>query len=245
MSLQGQTPRFRIEGMDCASCGTKVDTAVRWVPTVDEVSVSVVPGTMTVKHHGASPLETTSLGYRTTDVATRAAGQTKKDQRNGAPVQKPKASSFHAHDHSHDHEGHADVNPEGNGHGRRDRTGTSGAPSVDKLEGMHGHDHALEDGPWWKSTKARLTILWGIAVFAAFAAGRIFPAVEQWSFIIAMFVCFVPIARRAWMGAINGSPFSIDTAAACGRPLWPIRAMVLDTANAVRLLAWKGKAISK
>lgn len=193
MSLQSQTPRLRIEGMDCASCGKKVDAAVRWVPTVD--SVSVVPGTMTVKHHGASPLETTSQGYRTTEVA-----------------------------------------------GRRDRTGTSGAPSVDKLGGMHGHNQTLEDGPWWKSTKARLTILWGIT---AFAAGRIFPVVGQWSFIIAVFVGLVPIARRAWMGAINGSPFSIETATACGRPFWPIRATVLDTANAVRLLAWKGKAISK
>ncbi|MGV3574718.1 MAG: signal peptidase II [Devosia sp.] len=103
MSLQSQTPRLRIEGMDCASCGKKVDAAVRWVPTVD--SVSVVPGTMTAKHHGASPLETASLGYRATEVAARAAGQTKKDQRNGAPVQKPKASEFYAYDHSHDHEG--------------------------------------------------------------------------------------------------------------------------------------------
>ena len=32
--------RFRVGGMDCASCASKIDTAVRRMPGVFEVSVS-------------------------------------------------------------------------------------------------------------------------------------------------------------------------------------------------------------
>ncbi|MBN9138734.1 MAG: heavy-metal-associated domain-containing protein, partial [Phyllobacterium sp.] len=40
--------RFRVEGMDCASCAAKIDTAVRRLPGVADISVSVTAGTMTV-----------------------------------------------------------------------------------------------------------------------------------------------------------------------------------------------------
>ncbi len=49
--------RFRVEGMDCASCATKIDTAVRRVAGVEDVSVSVTTGMMTVRHDGSSDLE--------------------------------------------------------------------------------------------------------------------------------------------------------------------------------------------
>ncbi|WP_144408406.1 cation transporter, partial [Devosia psychrophila] len=62
------TTRFRVEGMDCASCATKVDTAVRRIEGVEEVSVSVVSGTMTVMHAtgtdlGAVAGKVSKLGY--------------------------------------------------------------------------------------------------------------------------------------------------------------------------------------
>lgn len=158
MLANSETSRFRVEGMDCASCATKVDTAVRRLPGVEDVSVSVVGGSMTVTHRnadlGAIAEKVTSLGY--------------------------KASSLEA-----------------------DRP--------DALKGLHGHDHGTDDGPWWQSGKARLTILCGIAVAVAFVAGQVFPAIAQWAFIVAMFVGLVPIARRAVMGALNGSPFTIET----------------------------------
>ena len=50
-----------------------------------------------------------------------------------------------------------------------------------------------------------------IAVAVAFIAGRIFPQIEQWVFIVAMIVGLPPIARRAYVGAISGTPFSIET----------------------------------
>ncbi len=42
--------RYRVSGMDCAACATKVDTAVRRLPGVEDVSVSVSAGTMLVQH---------------------------------------------------------------------------------------------------------------------------------------------------------------------------------------------------
>ena len=50
--------RYRVEGMDCASCATKIDTAARRVPGVEDVSVSVTAGTMTVSHRPDSDLTT-------------------------------------------------------------------------------------------------------------------------------------------------------------------------------------------
>ena len=49
MNITGATKvRFRVEGMDCASCATKIETALRRVPGVTEVAVSVAGGTVTV-----------------------------------------------------------------------------------------------------------------------------------------------------------------------------------------------------
>lgn len=60
--------RFRVGGMDCASCASKIDTAVRRVADVEDVTVSVTSGTMTVKHGLGIDLEAiekkvSGLGY--------------------------------------------------------------------------------------------------------------------------------------------------------------------------------------
>ncbi|QTL03388.1 cadmium-translocating P-type ATPase [Aquabacter sp. L1I39] len=44
------TTRFRVEGMDCASCALKIETAVRRLPGVAAASVSVQAGTLIVEH---------------------------------------------------------------------------------------------------------------------------------------------------------------------------------------------------
>lgn len=78
MSTATDTTRFRVEGMDCASCAGKVDTAVRRLDGVSDVSVSVVSGTMTVQHTDAANLQTiankvTSLGYKATALPDKPA----------------------------------------------------------------------------------------------------------------------------------------------------------------------------
>ncbi|MEE7494776.1 heavy metal translocating P-type ATPase [Methylobacterium oryzae] len=42
--------RLRVSGMDCASCAAKVETAVRRLPDIERVEVSVAKETLTVRH---------------------------------------------------------------------------------------------------------------------------------------------------------------------------------------------------
>jgi Cd2+/Zn2+-exporting ATPase len=192
MTTKNQT-RYKIGGMDCASCAAKIDTAVRRIPGVEGVSVSVTAGTMMVSYDGTCDLpavekKVVGLGY-----SLRALGQ------KAAPAELPDHACGHDHD-SHDHD-------------KRDH-GSHGTKNVD---GLHGHD--LSEGPWWKSAKGRLTILAGIALAAAYGVGRLVPAYDTYIFVAAMLIGLIPIARRAVMAALAGTPFSIEmlmTVAALG-----------------------------
>src|SRR5689334_2894825 len=105
--------RYRVGGMDCAACATKIDTAVRRVAGVADVSVSVMAGTMTVRHDGSSDLKAiekkvTGLGYSVAPLAGSAAPA----QENGAQHRHNHQHDHgdHAgHDHDHDHDGHDHV----------------------------------------------------------------------------------------------------------------------------------------
>ncbi|HTO29220.1 MAG TPA: heavy metal translocating P-type ATPase, partial [Devosia sp.] len=191
---------------------------MRRIDGVEDVSVSVVSGTMTVKHSTATDLaavagKVSKLGYKATALPPKPTSSTV-----SKPIVEP-----HDEDDGDDHVGHDHGSHEGHDHSGRDPGvheqlhGSTRAPAADEgskeaaLEGLHGHDHSFEEGPWWKTAKARLTIIAAIAVAVAFVAGRIFPQTEQWVFIAAMVVGLVPIARRAFVGAINGTPFSIET----------------------------------
>ncbi|WP_062016862.1 heavy metal translocating P-type ATPase [Aureimonas sp. AU4] len=50
MSTVANESRFRVTGMDCAACGNKVDTAIRRLPGVEDVAVSVSTGAVRVRH---------------------------------------------------------------------------------------------------------------------------------------------------------------------------------------------------
>ncbi len=203
--------RYRVGGMDCAACATKIDTAVRRMDGVEDVAVSVTAGTMTVRHDGSSDLKAiekkvTGLGYSVAPLKGKA------------PAQEPKGSHDHAHhdhDHAHEHEHeHHDHSHEGHdrdhdhaGHDHSDHGHSHGAEEV---EGLHGHDHGPMTGPWWQSKKGRLTIFSGVALVAAYVVGHLVPSIASYAFIIAMLVGLVPIAKRAIMAALAGIPFSIE-----------------------------------
>lgn len=181
--------RFRVEGMDCASCASKIDTAVRRMPGVSDVSVSVTAGTMRVQHDPSSDLDAirrkvSSLGYVVTPGAALAGDKPAPEHAHG-----PDCDHTHDHDHSH-------------GHGHEAKAAA--------IEGLHGHDHGPSEGPWWKGKKGRLTILAGGALVIAYGVGHLFPAIASYAFLIAMIVGLVPIGRRAIMAALAGTPFSIE-----------------------------------
>lgn len=181
MAASSIDTRFRVTGMDCAACAAKVEAATRRVAGVEAVSVSVTAGTMTVRHAGA---DLAQVARKVTEVGYGAALL---PARTAAPPPETHEHHDHAgHDHDHDH-----------------------AP--DQLEGLHGHDHGDEDGPWYATKKARLTLICALAVVMAFILSWLIPAFSFWIFTAAMLVGLLPIARRAVIGARNGAPFTIET----------------------------------
>ncbi len=211
MSTDLQT-RFRVGGMDCASCASKIDTAVRRMPGVEDVSVSVTAGTMSIRHDQTSDLDAIGkkvrgLGYSVERLAGRQVDNQTSANHGAA------CCGGHAHDHadgdSHTHSGpahdHYAHHHDSHEHGKQDRRDRAAA-----VEGLHGHDHGSSDGPWWKSKKGRATLFAGAALVVAYVIGHLVPSIQLYAFAIAMLVGLVPIARRAIMAALAGTPFSIE-----------------------------------
>ena len=114
--------RYRVEGMDCAGCAAKIDTAVRRMSGVSDVAVSVTAGTMTVHHDATSDLtaiekKVRGLGYSVAALSAET-----------APASSPACCD---HDLAgHDNEGHY-----------------PGDHAAKEVAGLHGHDHDPSDGP--------------------------------------------------------------------------------------------------
>ncbi len=214
--------RYSVEGMDCASCASKIGTAVRKLPGVVDVSVSATAGTMTVNFAGEENLPAVEktvrkLGYGLAVKAGADAAE-RKVQAPLAPTDHGPSCSDHdhagdehhhgsdgccgyeAHDHAAHHEGEHD-----HGHGVHDH----GAPASEL--GLHGHDHGPTNGPWWRSRKALLTLASGVALVVAYLVGYLVPSIAAYAFVAAMLVGLVPIALRAFAAARAGIPFTIET----------------------------------
>jgi Zn2+/Cd2+-exporting ATPase len=211
-----QQARYKVGGMDCASCATKIDTAVRRIPGVEDVSVSVAAGTMTVSHDehvdlAAMEKMVSGLGYSLRALGRRGQGAAGLPP-SALPGISPTGGEIgRLHDHrehgpdcNHTHDGgHEHAHHHGVGHDHS-------AHAENEVEGLHGHDHGPMDGPWWASKKGRLTILVGLALAVAYGLGHLIPAYETYIFTAAMLIGLVPIARRAIMAAFAGTPFSIE-----------------------------------
>ncbi len=210
--------RYRVGGMDCAACATKIDTAVRRMDGVEDVSVSVTAGTMTVRHNGSSDLKAiekkvTGLGYSVAPLKGKALAQEPRGGHDHAHHDHDHAHDHHdhdGHDHAgHDHDGHSHEGHE-HDHDGHDHAAHGHSHGAEDVEGLHGHDHGPMTGPWWQSKKGRLTIFSGAALVAAYVVGHLVPSIASYAFIIAMLVGLVPIAKRAIMAALAGIPFSIE-----------------------------------
>ncbi|UDQ88409.1 cadmium-translocating P-type ATPase [Xanthobacter autotrophicus] len=185
--------RFRVTGMDCASCAAKIEGTTLRIAGVAEAEVSVAAGTLVIRHAPDADLaplagRLSPMGYALAPLA--AGGGQRKAHDHG--------ESCAGHDHSdHDHAKHDHAEAGGHDHGA--------APAA--------------EGRWWSTGKARLTLLSGLALVAAFGIGTSVPAVQSWLYLAAMLVGLVPIARRAIAAAANGMPFTIEmlmTIAAAG-----------------------------
>ena len=93
-ATEAETLRFRIGGMDCAACATKIETAVARLPGVGAVDVSLRAGTMTLRRDGevatrSVERQVEALGYAIAAAGERPAGSAAPDH------------DGHAHAHAH------------------------------------------------------------------------------------------------------------------------------------------------
>jgi Zn2+/Cd2+-exporting ATPase len=207
MNQRTEQTRFRVEGMDCASCAMKIDRAVRRIDGVEDVSVSVAASTMTIHHSGHDDIFQTvqkqvkNLGYGVSLLSSQdehnvdsETGQCCAGHNDHAHAKSGREDHEHHHEHEHEHDHHHGV-----------------AASDDKPQTeLHGHDHGTFSGPWWKSAKARLTFYNLAALGIAYGIGHVIPAYQSWIFTAALLVGLIPIAKRAFMAARYGTVFSIE-----------------------------------
>jgi Cd2+/Zn2+-exporting ATPase len=86
-----------------------------------------------------------------------------------------------------------------------------GFTPVAEEEGAKATGRPREKGSWWSSGKARLVLMIGALFAVAFVAATVLPDYERWLYSAAALVSIVPFARRAFAGAMSGSPFTIET----------------------------------
>jgi len=145
--------KLQIEGMDCAACALKIESAMARLPGVSDINVSYTAGTLALN------VDQDRTSQRTIEEKIRALGY----QPAGATDEKPALPS------------------------KRIRE------------------------PWWQSMKARLVLMTGVLFAAALVASFFLPEWDTWLYAGAALVSVVPFARRAVAGALEGSPFSIET----------------------------------
>lgn len=107
MDARIETTRFKVEGMDCASCASKVDTAARRIQGVEDVSVSVVSGTMSVKHSDGADLadlarRVSNLGYPTRQLQSASNARSVDQRGDSHGEQYDQAGGGHLHLHGDD-----------------------------------------------------------------------------------------------------------------------------------------------
>ncbi|MCW7546353.1 heavy metal translocating P-type ATPase [Aurantimonas litoralis] len=103
MAAELQQTRYRVSGMDCASCASKIDKAVRRLEGVGDVAVSVAAGTMTVAHEKAlAPAaiirQVKNLGYGIGEVSRGVRGT-------GNAAAPTDGENPNHHSHAHEHAG--------------------------------------------------------------------------------------------------------------------------------------------
>lgn len=146
--------RFRIEGMDCPSCASNIEKALRRVPGLKASTVNYSAGILSLNVANAAALAAAlstvkSLGYRT----------------------KP----------------------------------------LSQTSNSHAHDQNEDQGPWWRSQKARITAFTAALIVSAFLVASLAPQFAQAAYATAAILGLFPFGYRAVKLALAGVPFSIET----------------------------------
>lgn len=79
--------------------------------------------------------------------------------------------------------------------------------------GEMGPGEALSAGsrPWWRTPKGWMVLGLGMLLATAFAIAALRPELASWAYGVAAVIGILPIACRSLVGALSGTPFSIET----------------------------------
>ena len=167
MNKMAAAHRLKVEGMDCASCALKIETALKRLPGVEAVSVSVTGGTVTVTEGAVAPslpdvqAAIRRLGFGVDDHAHHDDHHHHHD---------------HAHDHDHDHAHHHDDPADKGKPWWRTAKGRLVIASGVLLAAAFGIEIAVPAAGVWAFGVATLLALVPVArrAFAAATSGSIF-----------------------------------------------------------------------
>ncbi|MCK1595305.1 cadmium-translocating P-type ATPase [Bradyrhizobium sp. 164] len=67
------------------------------------------------------------------------------------------------------------------------------------------------DQPWWKTRKGRLVVSLAAPLALAFIVSTVRPDLSLWAYGAVALIGLIPVARRSFIGALSGTPFSIET----------------------------------
>ncbi|MFD2677200.1 heavy metal translocating P-type ATPase [Camelimonas lactis] len=211
MNAPAATRRYRVEGMDCAACALKIETAVQRLPGVTGVAVNVALQRLTIEAEAQPAAAEVAALLKRLGYAARPepAGATANAAAHAHAPCCDGPGHHHGHDHAHEHEHQ-------HGHAHDDHGKDHGA---DHGEDHFGHSHAPETAPSWFAARMPVwmpagswqTLLAMAIVAAAFVVAWIVPSWSRAVWSLATLIAVAPIARRAWAGAATGSPFTIET----------------------------------
>lgn len=176
--------KYRVEGMDCGSCASKIETALGRLPSVSGVRVNSNTGSLVLQiaDSATRPADVeqvvTRLGFKINVITPAATAPTTDASSKGAAI------NSQSNDHSNTASDHA-------GHGE--------------------HLMGIADGKtWWQTAKGQLVIASGVALTIAFILSYVAPSIGNWAYVIATLIGTVPVARRAFAAAQAGVFFTIE-----------------------------------
>lgn len=196
----GSTIAWKVDGMDCASCVAKIQTALGKLPGISDIKVSTMTETLSVMldeaQTSADAVErrVSALGYTATRKLTPAAAARR--------VEHADAAHDHEEDHNHGDHDHGHAQAHGQDEASASLTGHG-----------HGHAHEHEDTTgkrWWQTGKGRYVLLTGALLAVAWASKFVVPSTSHWIFMAATLVGVAPVAQRAFAAARAGMPFTIE-----------------------------------
>lgn len=174
---------WRVTGMDCGACASKVRGAVERLPGVENVDVALMAERLRLTlDEGATSPESIEKAVRGIGFGIA---------RKGARPERPKGGFILPDD--------AVMDADRDSSAEFDQVGDD-AP----LAAPHAPS-------WFETAKGRLVIGSGVLLTAAWMSRLVFSAeISHWAFVVATLIGLVSVARRAFAMARAGMPFTIE-----------------------------------